>query len=81
METTITERGQTAVPAVIRKRFNLKAHTKLEWFITPQGITVMPVPEDPIREFRGMFKSSGLTQALLQERAKERERERKQEKR
>ncbi len=81
METTITERGQTAVPAVIRKRFHLKPHTKLEWVITARGISVIPIPEDPVKEFRGLFKGSGLTESLLKERARERERERKQEKR
>ena len=81
METTITERGQTAVPAMIRKRFHLKPHTKLEWVVTSHGISVIPIPEDPIKEFRGIFKGSGLTESLLKERAKERERERGQKKR
>lgn len=77
METTITERGQTAVPAAIRKRYNLKPHTKLEWLETPNGISVIPIPDDPIKAFRGIFKDSRLTtEALLRDRAKEREQER-----
>lgn len=40
MQTTITERGQTAVPAAIRKRYNLKPHTKLEWIETSYGISI-----------------------------------------
>lgn len=81
METTLTQRGQTAVPAAIRRRYHLKPHTKLEWVITHGGISVIPIPQDPIKEFRGMFKGSGLTESLLKERARERERERKQERR
>jgi len=77
METTITERGQTAVPAAIRKKYNLKSHTKLEWIETLNGISVIPIPDDPITAFRGVFKDSRLTtEALLKDRAKEREQER-----
>ncbi len=81
METTITERGQTAVPAAIRRKFYLRPHTKLEWVITAWGISVIPIPEDPIKEFRELFKGSGLTEKLLKERARERERKCRQEKR
>lgn len=80
MVTTITVRGQTAVPSVIRKKYNLKAHAKIEWLETTQGITVIPVPEDAVKSFRGIYKGSGLTRELLKERAKERERERRQDK-
>ncbi len=78
MVTTLTQRGQTAVPALIRKILHLKAHTKLEWGLTSQGITVMPIPEDPIKEMRGILKGYKLTKSLLEERKKEREYERKQ---
>ena len=81
MVTTISVRGQTAVPSEIRRKYNLKPHTKIEWLETPRGITVMPLPEDPLKSFRGMFKGSGITRELLKERAKEREHERKQDKR
>ena len=81
MQTTITERGQTAVPAAIRRRYNLKPHAKLEWIETPNGISVVPIPEDAVKAFRGILKGSGLTEALLKERAKERERERRQDSR
>ncbi|MEW6054527.1 MAG: AbrB/MazE/SpoVT family DNA-binding domain-containing protein [Nitrospirota bacterium] len=31
MESTVTVRGQTAIPAAIRRRYDIKAKTKLEW--------------------------------------------------
>lgn len=67
METTLTERGQTAVPARIRKRFGMKSGQKLEWAEDGQVIYVLPVAKDPIKAFRGST-AVGLTEALLRSR-------------
>ena len=67
METTLTDRGQTAVPARIRRRFGLKPGQKLEWVEDGKVIYVLPVAKDPIKAFRGSDKR-GLTEALLRER-------------
>ncbi len=75
MESTITERGQTAIPAALRKRYGLKAHMKLVWVDTGGGIRVVPVLKDPVKEFRGMFKGLGLTESLLKDRREESRRE------
>ncbi|UCD86131.1 MAG: AbrB/MazE/SpoVT family DNA-binding domain-containing protein [Deltaproteobacteria bacterium] len=76
MQTTISERGQTSIPAEIRKELNLKAKTKLAWMVDGDLIIVMPIPDDPIKAFRG--KSKGLTEALLKSRREERELERRE---
>lgn len=75
METTVTERGQTAIPAEIRRRYNLKPHTKLMWLQTRNGLTIVPVSGEPIQALRGRFKGSNLVRSLLEERKRERERE------
>ena len=75
MESTITERGQTAIPAALRKKYGLKAHMKLVWVDTGGGIRVVPVPSDAVKSFRGMFKGLGLTESLLRDRREELERE------
>jgi bifunctional DNA-binding transcriptional regulator/antitoxin component of YhaV-PrlF toxin-antitoxin module len=64
MVTTLSDRGQTAVPARIRKRFKLKAHQRLEWADDGKVIYILPVAKDPITAFRGSA-SKGLTKALL----------------
>lgn len=74
MKSTITARGQTVIPAEIRRRFNLTASDRLEWLIDADGIRVMPVREDPIAAFRGRGKG-GSTERLIAERAKDRARE------
>jgi len=68
METTLTDRGQTAVPAFIRQRFGIKPGQKLEWIEDGKVISVLPVSKDPIRAFRGSSKKSRLTEALLRSR-------------
>ena len=75
MESTVTERGQTAIPAALRKKYGLKAHMKLVWVDTGGGIRVVPVPTDAGKRFRGGFKGLGLTESLLKDRREEWERE------
>ena len=75
METTLTERGQTVIPAEIRKRYKLKKGTKLVWLDNGKTITVIPIPDDPVEALRGSGKGEGLLAKLLEERKKDRERE------
>lgn len=64
METTVSDRGQTAIPARIRKRFKLKARQKLEWVDDGRVIYLLPVEKDPIAAFRDRGGKS-LSKALL----------------
>ena len=68
METTLTIRGQTAVPARIRRRFHMRSGQKLEWAEDGDVIFVITVADDPIRSFRGSSKKGGLNEALLKSR-------------
>lgn len=74
MESTVTVRGQTAIPAAIRKRYNIKPKTKIEWIDDGHTITVMPIPQDPIKALKGRYKDANLLQALLRSRKEERKR-------
>jgi AbrB family looped-hinge helix DNA binding protein len=76
MRTTVSSRGQTAVPAEVRKRFKLGANSRLEWIIEGDVITVLPVPPDPVRAFRGSLRGKYSGMMLLRERRQERRRER-----
>ncbi len=75
MHTTLTKRGQTVVPAEIRKRYNLKPGDYLVWLDTGEGIKVVPVPADPLEALTGCAKGEGLLEALYRYRKEERERE------
>lgn len=73
IKTTISKRGQTAVPADICKKYGIEAGHKIAWLDLGNMITIMPVPRSPIKSFRGS--SSNLLKTLIEERKKERERE------
>jgi AbrB family looped-hinge helix DNA binding protein len=75
MHTAVTKRGQTVIPAHIRKRYGIGAGTKLAWIDNGTMIQVIPVPDDPITALRGSAKGEGLLEALLEERRRDRERE------
>lgn len=70
MRSTITVRGQTVVPATIRKRFRLGPADRLEWIVDGDRIYVVPVKEDAIAAFRGQG-GGGSTGRLLDERRRE----------
>lgn len=74
MESTVTIRGQTAIPAAIRRRYNIKPKTKLEWVDDGHAIIVLPVPYDAIQALKGKLKGLRLTEALLKSRQEEKRR-------
>lgn len=70
MRSTITSRGQTVIPAAIRRRFHLDPSKKLEWIMDHNEIKVVPVEADVIEAFRGRGKG-GSVKRLLHERKRE----------
>ncbi len=72
MKTTVTIRGQTVVPAKIRKDHHITSNTQLEWIDDGETIRVVPLPPDAVRAARGITK--GARQKLLEERDQERQR-------
>lgn len=68
MRSTVTKRGQTVIPAAVRRQFNITSSDRLEWIVENNTIRIVPVKKDPIDAFRGKGKG-GTTARLLQERA------------
>ena len=68
LKTTITQRGQTVVPAQIRKELGIEDHSYLIWETDGKVITVMPAPKDPIRALRGYSAGKNLRKALIRSR-------------
>ncbi len=74
MKSTLTSRGQTVVPAEIRRKFGLTPADGLEWLVDGMMIRVVPVRRDPVAAFRGQGKG-GAVKRLLDERKADRARE------
>ncbi len=76
MQTAVTKRGQTVIPAPIRKRYRIQEGDHLAWLDDGQSIRVVPVPADPIQALRGRGRGERLVERLLTARREERDRER-----
>ncbi len=75
MQTAVTRRGQTVVPAAIRKRYHIDSGVHLVWLDDGETIRVVPVSDDPLKALRGRGRGKKLTERLLAERQDDRDRE------
>lgn len=75
MQTAVTKRGQTTIPASIRKKYRIQEGDRLVWLDDGQSIRVVPVPADPVRALRGSGRGERLVERLLADRREERDRE------
>ncbi len=75
METSVTKRGQTVIPALIRKRYRIQEGDRLAWLDDGETIHVVPVPSNPIQALRGSGRGEQLVERLLTSRREGRARE------
>ncbi len=75
MQTAVTKRGQTVIPAAIRKRYQIDNSVHLVWIDDGETIRVVPVTDNPLQSLRGRGRGKKLTERLLSERRKDRDRE------
>lgn len=67
MASTVSSRGQTVIPSKLRKKYKIKANSKVEWIDTGNGLALIPIPKDVIASSRGILKGVS-TQSLLESR-------------
>jgi AbrB family looped-hinge helix DNA binding protein len=72
--TIVSSRGQTVVPAEIRRRYRIEEGDTLLWMDDGQMIKVVPLPDDAVKTLRGSGKGERLVERLLQERAHDKKR-------
>lgn len=75
MQTAVSKRGQTVIPAAIRKRYQIGEGVHLVWLDDGETIKVVPVASDPLKSLRGRGSGKKMTERLLEERKKDLDRE------
>jgi AbrB family looped-hinge helix DNA binding protein len=76
MESRVSKRGQTVIPAEIRKKAGIKAGNKLYWVYEEKLVKAIILPDDPVSALRGSLQGIGpTTMDILEERRKDREAE------
>lgn len=76
----ITSKGQLVVPAKMRRKYNIKPGTRINFIEEPDGKIVMqPITPEAIRSLRGILKpktgEKSATGQLLGDRTEDRRRE------
>lgn len=72
MKTTVSTRGQVSIPAELRKKFHIEPETQVEWIEDGNAIRIIPIPQDPIKAFRGAGRGRYTSEKLVKDRRKER---------
>jgi AbrB family looped-hinge helix DNA binding protein len=70
----VTSKGQLVIPSKLRRRFGIKAGTRVNFYEEKDGIKIVPVTHEVIDSNIGFMKTNGkLLKALMEEKKKERE--------
>jgi AbrB family looped-hinge helix DNA binding protein len=75
METYATVKGQIVIPAELRRKYRIKAGTRINVIDTGEAILLKPVTEESLKRLQGRLKGKGVLKSLLDERRKDAERE------
>jgi AbrB family looped-hinge helix DNA binding protein len=73
-KTVVSRRGQTVVPASIRRQHQIEEGDTLIWMDDGRVIKVLPLPEDAVTTLRGSGKGEPLLERLLAERRRDQRR-------
>ncbi len=76
---TVSQKGWIVIPEDIRERYGMHPGTRVALVEYGGGISLVPLPDDPIEAAQGFLKRGPnerpLTEELLEEHRRERERE------
>lgn len=71
MPVAVSIRGQTVIPAEIRKKYGIKVKSRVEFVDTGEEIILVPLPDKPFEDSYGILKGVS-TDYLIKTRRKER---------
>jgi AbrB family looped-hinge helix DNA binding protein len=75
METYATVKGQIVIPAELRRKYGIKAGTKITIIDNGEAIVLKPVTEETLRRLQGSLKGKGVFKTLMDDRRSDAERE------
>ena len=75
METYATVKGQIVIPVELRRKYGIKAGTKINVIDTDEGIVLKPITEESLKKLQGRLRGKGVLKALIEQRQKDAERE------
>lgn len=58
-ETTLTSKGQTTIPKLIRDQLGMKAGDRMSFTLMPDGIVIMRVKTRRVAELAGLLHKKG----------------------
>ena len=65
MHTAVTKRGQTVIPAALRKRYQIGAGVHLVWLDDGETIRIVPTPADLETLVDGVARFGPVTTSLV----------------
>ena len=71
MQSVATVKGQIVIPAELRKKYGIKAGTKIQIMEENNHIVLQPITSEYIHSLRGKFRGKGLLKALADEKKME----------
>ena len=75
METYATVKGQIVIPSKLRRKYGIKAGTRIAVMDEGERIVLQPITRAYIHSLRGIMKGTGALKILEEERRNDRERE------
>jgi len=70
----VTSGGRVTIPVELRKKYNLKPRTRINFFEEYNGIKIIPLTKETIKAYAGFLGADGkLLKSLMEEKKRERE--------
>jgi len=67
METRATAKGQIVIPAILRRKYEIKEGTRIVISDNGDSIILKPITEEYLKKLQGSLKGKGALKALLNE--------------
>jgi AbrB family looped-hinge helix DNA binding protein len=72
---SVSTKGWIVIPKKIRDRYNIKPGGKVMLSEAEGSLKIIPLPKDPVQDFRGILKGTPILTELLNSRREDNDRE------